>query len=77
MTEKRLNTVSPESQGFSAVRLARINTLMQRYVDERKLAGMVTLVARRGQTVHFETCGMADIATGTPCATTRCSESTR
>jgi CubicO group peptidase (beta-lactamase class C family) len=61
-----MNTVSPESQGFSAARLARINTVMQRYVDERKLAGMVTLVARRGQTVHFETCGMADIAAGTP-----------
>ncbi len=61
-----MNIVSPESVGFSAARLARINTLMQRYVDERKLAGMVTLVARRGQTVHFETCGLADIAAGAP-----------
>jgi CubicO group peptidase (beta-lactamase class C family) len=58
--------VSPESVGFSSARLGRINTVMQRYVDERKLAGMVTLVARRGQTVHFETCGQADIATGAP-----------
>ena len=61
-----MNIVSPESVGFSSARLARINTVMQRYVDQRKLAGMVTLVARRGQTVHFETCGMADVATGTP-----------
>src|SRR5215211_6970473 len=61
-----MNIVSPESVGFSSARLGRINTVMQRYVDDRKLAGMVTLVARRGQTVHFETCGMADIATGTP-----------
>ncbi|MDQ2996522.1 MAG: beta-lactamase family protein [Chloroflexota bacterium] len=61
-----MNIVSPESVGFSSARLARINTVMQRYVDERKLAGMVTLVARRGQTVHFETCGVADIATGVP-----------
>src|SRR5690349_21000385 len=66
VTEKRMNVVSPESVGFSTARLARINTVMQRYVDERKLAGMVTLVARRGQTVHFETCGAADISTGAP-----------
>jgi CubicO group peptidase (beta-lactamase class C family) len=61
-----MDIVSPESVGFSTARLSRINTVMQRYVDDRKLAGMVTLVARRGQTVHFETCGMADIATGAP-----------
>jgi CubicO group peptidase (beta-lactamase class C family) len=34
---------------------------MQRYVDDKKLAGAVTLVARRGQVVHFEKFGMADI----------------
>jgi len=37
-----MNIVSPESVGFSSARLGRINTVMQRYVDERKLAGMVT-----------------------------------
>jgi hypothetical protein len=52
-----MNIVSPESVGFSTARLSRINTVMQRYVDDRKLAGMVMLVARHGQTVHFETCG--------------------
>jgi CubicO group peptidase (beta-lactamase class C family) len=66
LTEKDMNIVSPESVGFSTARLARINTAMQRYVNDRKLAGMVTLVARRGQTVHFETCGMTDIASGAP-----------
>src|SRR5215212_4878324 len=61
-----MNIVNPESVGFSTARIARINTVMQHYVDQRKLAGMVTLVARRGQAVHFETCGLADIATGVP-----------
>src|SRR4051812_20717569 len=61
-----MDLVSPESVGFSAARLARIKPVMQRYVDQRKLAGMVTLVARRGQTVHFETCGLADSASGAP-----------
>jgi CubicO group peptidase (beta-lactamase class C family) len=64
--EKLMNIVSPEAVGFSSARLARINTVMQRYVDQRKLAGMVTLVARRGQVVHLETCGMADIESDSP-----------
>jgi hypothetical protein len=49
-----MNIARPEAEGFSSKRLARINTTMQRYVDEQKLAGIVTLVARRGQVVHFE-----------------------
>jgi len=59
-----MNTTKPEMLGFSSQRLARINTVMQRYVDEGKLAGIVTLVARRNQVVHFEKCGMAAIETG-------------
>jgi CubicO group peptidase (beta-lactamase class C family) len=58
-----MNTVKPESMGFSSQRLGRINTVMQRYVDEKKLAGIVSLVARRGKLVHFEKCGMAEIET--------------
>ncbi len=34
---------------------------MERYIDEGKMAGMVTLVARQGQVVHFETHGQADL----------------
>jgi len=58
-----MSTVKPESMGFSSQRLGRINTVMQRYVDEKKLAGIVSLVARRGEVVHFEKCGMAEIET--------------
>jgi hypothetical protein len=54
-----MNTVSPEAQGFSSQRLTRLNTVMQRYVDEQQIAGVVTLIARRGQVVHFEKFGMA------------------
>ncbi len=63
-----MNLVKPEAVGFSSSRLARINVAMERYVDEQKLAGMVTLVARRGQVVHFEKFGMADREAGTPMA---------
>ena len=43
--------------GMSAERLARITALTQQYVDEDKLAGVVTLVARDGKIVHFEAVG--------------------
>lgn len=43
--------------GMSAERLDRITALTQRYVDEGKLAGVVTLVARDGIIVHFEAVG--------------------
>lgn len=56
-----MNIVRPETEGFSSERLSRINTVMQRYIDERKVAGIVTLIARHGNIVHFEKFGMADI----------------
>jgi CubicO group peptidase (beta-lactamase class C family) len=61
-----MDIVKPEDLGFSSLRLARINAVMQRYVDEKKLAGIVTLVARRNKVVHFEKFGMADIEAGRP-----------
>ncbi|MCY4565607.1 MAG: serine hydrolase [Gammaproteobacteria bacterium] len=47
----------PASVGMSAERLDRITALTQRYVDEGKLAGVVSLVARDGAIVHFEAVG--------------------
>jgi CubicO group peptidase (beta-lactamase class C family) len=61
-----METVQPESMGFSSQRLGRINRVMQQYVDEKKLAGMVTLVARNGKIVHFDKFGMADIRAKKP-----------
>jgi CubicO group peptidase (beta-lactamase class C family) len=55
-----------ENVGFSEERLARIKPVMQRYVDERKLPGVVTVVARKGQIVHFEAVGDRDIERGEP-----------
>ena len=39
----------PEELGFSSERLERINAFMERYVEEGKVAGFITLVARRGK----------------------------
>jgi CubicO group peptidase (beta-lactamase class C family) len=57
---------SPEEAGFSAERLERINIGMQRYIDQKLIAGIVTLVARRGRVVHFERFGMQDIEAHKP-----------
>ena len=46
-----------EDVGMSAERLDRITEMAQAYVDEGKLAGVVTLVARDGAIVHFEAVG--------------------
>ena len=61
-----MKTAAPEEFGFSPDRLKRIDTVMQRYVDQRTLAGIVTLVARRGGVVHFEKFGYQDIETSKP-----------
>jgi CubicO group peptidase (beta-lactamase class C family) len=52
-----------EEIGFSADRLERINFKMQQYIDTGKIAGIVTLVARRGHIAHFEKFGFQDLKT--------------
>src|SRR5439155_25200700 len=51
---------SPESAGCSSERLARINPVMQSYVDRRGFSGLSTMVARRGRVIHFEQVGWQD-----------------
>lgn len=52
---------APEEVGLSSQKLARITPALQALVDEHKIAGTITLVARRGKVVYFETAGMRDI----------------
>jgi CubicO group peptidase (beta-lactamase class C family) len=56
-----MERAAPESLGFSSARLARIGVAMQRHVDEGRLPGAATLIARRGRVVHLETAGWADV----------------
>ncbi len=56
----------PEEVGMSAARLERIAPVMQRWVDDGKIPGALTMIAREGKLVHFEKVGMQDIATATP-----------
>jgi CubicO group peptidase (beta-lactamase class C family) len=63
-----MNICSPEEIGFSSDRLKRINGVMQRYVDEKKLAGIVSLVARHNRVTYLENFGWQDIAAYKPMA---------
>jgi CubicO group peptidase (beta-lactamase class C family) len=62
-------TGKAEDVGMSSERLARIGPAMQRHVDAGEIAGVVTLVARRGLIVHLEAHGYSDIAKRTPMRT--------
>lgn len=59
-------TASPESVGFSSAKLKALGEEMQALVDQQKLAGVTTLLARHGKVVHFESHGVADLSTKAP-----------
>jgi len=50
-----LPAAAPESVGMSSPRLERLNAVMQDYVNQGRIAGIATVVARAGKLVHFET----------------------
>jgi CubicO group peptidase (beta-lactamase class C family) len=62
-------TAKAEDVGMSSERLERIGPAMQARIDAGEIAGVVTLVARRGRIVHFEAYGYSDIAKRSPMRT--------
>lgn len=61
-----LSEAAPASVSVSADRLARIDRVLQEYVDQGKQAGVIALVARNGKIVYHKAVGMDDPATKTP-----------
>lgn len=61
-----MNTVKPEQVGCSSERLKRIGMVMQRYINEGKIAGILAMVVRRGQMVYSKCFGMMDIEANKP-----------
>jgi len=61
-----MNTATPEEMGFSASRLSRIGAVMQGYVDQNQLAGVIAAVARHGKVVYRERFGMMDVKAAKP-----------
>jgi CubicO group peptidase (beta-lactamase class C family) len=69
LSAQELTPAKPESVGLSSERLERIATSVQRAIDEKRIAGAVTLVARRGRVAWLKAQGMQDRDTGKPMPT--------
>src|SRR5688572_19004045 len=61
-----LATATPESVGFAPGALDKLDAGMQDLVDKKQLAGIVTLVARRGKVVQHKAYGVQSLETGAP-----------
>jgi CubicO group peptidase (beta-lactamase class C family) len=64
-----LAPAKPEAVGLSSERLQRLGAVVKRYVDEGRVAGVVTLVARGGRLALLEAAGQADREKGAPMKT--------
>ncbi len=56
-------SVKPESVGFSSERLENLHKLIQGEIDQKQLAGAITILARHGKIVDYRTYGQSDLAT--------------
>ena len=61
--------VEPESVGFSSDQLAKIENHFQGRVDRGEIAGIVTLVARKGKIAHLSAVGYQDVVQNIPMET--------
>ena len=61
-----LIVVRPESVGFSSERLERLHALMQQAVDQKQIAGIVTILARHGKVIDYRAYGERDMSTRAP-----------
>lgn len=53
--------VTPEDVGLSGARLIKIDLQTQKYIDEGKFPGTLTLVSRKGKLAHLECQGYMDV----------------
>jgi len=59
-------TAAPEDVGMSSAKLAKVDDVLDRLVEQKRLAGGTVVIARRGKIVHFKSYGMADIESQRP-----------
>lgn len=52
--------VEPEEVGLSSERLKRMDKLIDNHVKEKKIAGAVVMIARKGKIAYFKETGLAD-----------------
>jgi len=60
-TAQQLTPANANTVGFSSERLENLTHAFQKYVNDKKLPGAVTLVARNGKIAYWETVGHQDV----------------
>jgi CubicO group peptidase (beta-lactamase class C family) len=68
-TAAPLPQATPQSVGFAADLPASMDAAMQGLIDRKHLAGIVTLVARKGRVVQHKAYGVQDAESQTPMRT--------
>jgi hypothetical protein len=56
-----LGVATPESVGVSTERVHRIEAAMKKLVDDKQVAGLVTLLERHGKVIAFNAVGQKDV----------------
>src|SRR4051812_43923649 len=62
----QLSAASAETGGFDPARLEVLHQTINRFVDEGQHAGIITLLARDGKIVDFQTYGYRDLENHLP-----------
>jgi CubicO group peptidase (beta-lactamase class C family) len=57
---------TPESVGLNSAKLAEATALLKQYVADRKIAGAVAAVARKGKLAYLEAVGVQDLESRAP-----------
>ena len=58
--QQPLQTAPPETQGMSAARLARLNGAFKKEIEDKKVPGVVMMIARKGKLVFTSAQGLRD-----------------
>ncbi len=64
-----LPTAKPEDVGVSSEKVEKLSAFMQSLVDQGKIPGGVTMMARHGKVIHLKAVGLADRETKKPMTT--------
>ena len=52
----------PEDVSMSSEELKKVDRVIQKFIDDKDLAGAVTIIARKGKVIHFSAQGMQNIS---------------
>lgn len=62
-SQDNYKNITPEHVGVSSDSLLKLNNRLHAFVDDGKLAGIQTVIIRKGEVIHFNSYGFADIKT--------------